>query len=203
MVGASLKLTEGAFHTGQGVSIFGSIGDSAPDRWGRILMRRAEANRAKDQNRLPSTLFEIDYLLGVNDEARQGALRFSLPEEENLFLAPRQKTIIPPLVDLPKLLSATERFIEETVARALNFFPNTKIYILKIFLRNFSNFLIISASFFRNYYVFIGNLAYFYLNLGHFAFNLHYIQLNQFNFIHSFQQIMANRLKKELRLYLY
>ncbi len=114
----ALNLTEGAFHTKQGINIFGAIGDSAPDRWGRVLMRRAETNRARSQNILPSTLLEIDYLLGVSDEARQGALRFSTPQDENIFLAPKQKTSIPPLVDLPNLLSATERFIEDNESAA-------------------------------------------------------------------------------------
>ncbi len=109
----ALQLTEGAFHTGQEMSLFGAIGDSAPDRWGRVLMRRAEAARAKEQNRVPRTLFEIDYLLGVNDEARQGALRFSVSPDESVFLSPKHKMSIPPLVDLPKLLSATERFIAD------------------------------------------------------------------------------------------
>ncbi len=109
----ALKLTEGSFHTGLGLSLFGGFGDSAPDRWGRVLMRRFEAAKAKEQNRTPKTLFEIDYLLGVNDEARQGALRFSVLPNENIFLSPKKKTSIPPLVDLPKLLSATERFIAD------------------------------------------------------------------------------------------
>lgn len=109
----ALKLTEGAFHTGQGIGLFGAIGDSAPDRWGRVLMRRGEASKAIEQNRAPRSLSEIDYLLGVNDEARQGALRFSISPDENVFLSPKQKTSIPPLVELPKLLSATERFIAD------------------------------------------------------------------------------------------
>ncbi len=109
----ALKLTEGAFHTGQGISLFGAIGDSAPDRWGRVLMRRAEVSKASVQNRASRSLFEIDYLLGVNDEARQGALRFSVAPEENVFLSPKEKTSIPPLIDLPKLLSATERFMAD------------------------------------------------------------------------------------------
>lgn len=109
----ALKLTEGAFHTGHGMSLFGAIGDSAPDRWGRVLMRRGEASKAKEQNRAPRTLFEIDYLLCVNDEARQGALRFSVSPNETVFLPPKQKISIPPLIDLPKLLSATERFIAD------------------------------------------------------------------------------------------
>lgn len=107
----ALQLTEGAFHTGLGMRIFGGFGDSAPDRWGRVLMRRFEAAKAKDQKRAPKTLFELDYLLGVNDEARQGALRFSVLPDETLFLSPQGQMSIPPLVDLPKLLSATERFM--------------------------------------------------------------------------------------------
>src|SRR5690348_13496899 len=46
----ALKLTEGAFHTNNNLSVFGAIGDSAPDRWGRVLMRRAEFIRAKIEN---------------------------------------------------------------------------------------------------------------------------------------------------------
>ncbi len=108
----ALQLTEGVFHTPQGKCLFGAIGDSAPDRWGRILMRREESMQAQLNNRAPRTLFESDYLLGVNDAARQGALRFSLPSQEEVFLAPISQTSIPPLVELPQLLSATERFMQ-------------------------------------------------------------------------------------------
>jgi len=113
----ALKLTEGSFHTVAGTSVFGAIGDSTPDRWGRALMRRAESIKAKKEKRSAVTLFEADYLLGVNDEARQGALRFSLELDNPIFLAAKDESSIPPLVNLPKLLSATERFLEadETV----------------------------------------------------------------------------------------
>lgn len=109
----ALNLSEGSFHTPQGISLFGAIGDSSPDRWGRVLMRRSEVLRAQKEERAPRTLFEIDYLLGVNDEARQGALRFSILPHEEIFLAEKNKVSIPLLVDLPKLLSATERFIDD------------------------------------------------------------------------------------------
>jgi len=109
----ALNLTEGSFHTGQETSLFGAIGDSAPDRWGRVLMRRAEALSAKEENRAPRTLFEDDYLLGVNDEARGGALRFSSTQDEDVFLSSKNKSSIPPLVELPKLFSATEKFIAD------------------------------------------------------------------------------------------
>ncbi len=108
----ALQLTKGAFHTQADQLLFGAIGDSAPDRWGRVLMRRAESARAKAAKEAPRTLLEADYLLGVNDEARQGALRFSLKPDGD-YLTPKDKTSIPPLIDLPKLLSATERYLND------------------------------------------------------------------------------------------
>jgi len=72
----ALKLGPGPFHTPADTPMFGAIGDSAPDRWGRALMRRMERRRAEREGRAPRTLQEIDYLLLVDDEARLGALRF-------------------------------------------------------------------------------------------------------------------------------
>ena len=114
----ALNLTEGSFHTKAGFNLFGAIGDSAPDRWGRMLMRRAQIAQDKANKTTPRTLSEIDYLLGVNDEARQGALRFSIAPQEKTFLAPNTKTAIPPLIDVPKLLTATENFINDKESAA-------------------------------------------------------------------------------------
>ena len=106
----ALKLGPGPFHTPSGKPLFGAIGDSAPDRWGRLLMRRAERRRAELQGETPRTVAEIDYLLMVDDEARQGALRFA-EREGGPFLAGQGPTRIPPLVELPRLLSAAERVL--------------------------------------------------------------------------------------------
>lgn len=92
------------------VPLFGSFGDSAPDTWGRVLMRRYENKLAKDENRSPRTLNEIDYLLYVNDIARQGALRFKT-DENGAFMFPSEIKSIPPIVDLAKLLAASEKII--------------------------------------------------------------------------------------------
>lgn len=92
------------------VPLFGSFGDSAPDTWGRVLMRRYENKLAKDENRAPRTLNEIDYLLYVNDVVRQGALRFKT-EENGDFLFPSEIKSIPPIVDLAKLLAASEKIV--------------------------------------------------------------------------------------------
>jgi len=59
----ALTLGPGSHHTGPGKALFGAIGDSAPDRWGRMLMRRAERRRAAKEGATPRTLLEIDCLL--------------------------------------------------------------------------------------------------------------------------------------------
>ena len=57
---------------------FGVFLDSMPDTWGRTLMKRREAQMAKAEGRAVRTLYDIDFLLGVYDESRMGALRFKL-----------------------------------------------------------------------------------------------------------------------------
>ena len=107
----ALKLGPGPFHTAADVPMFGAIGDSAPDRWGRTLMRRMERRRAERESSTPRTLSEMDYLLLVDDEVRQGALRFA-EHEGGPFLREDADKRVPPLIELPKLLSATERVLE-------------------------------------------------------------------------------------------
>ena len=105
-----LKLSAGTFHSAD-KSMFGAIGDSAPDRWGRVLMRRAANRRTQLEGQTARALMEMDYLLGVNDEARQGALRFAL-QEGGPYLS-SNTTPIPPFIDLPKLLSASDNVLNE------------------------------------------------------------------------------------------
>jgi len=108
----ALQLGPGPFHTQADNPMFGAIGDSAPDRWGRALMRRMERRQAERERRAPRTLQEIDYLMLVDDEARQGALRFA-ERENGPCLREEGAKRIPPLIELPKLLSAAERVVEE------------------------------------------------------------------------------------------
>jgi len=109
----ALKFGPGPYYSAYDKPLFGAIGDSAPDRWGRVLMRRAERRRAESLGETPRTLGEIDYLLMVDDEARQGALRFA-EREGSTFLAAHGPTKIPPLLELPRLLSAAEHVLSDT-----------------------------------------------------------------------------------------
>jgi serine/threonine-protein kinase HipA len=108
----ALQLGPGPFHTRADIPMFGAIGDSAPDRWGRALMRRMERRRAQREGATPRTLHEVDYLLLVDDEVREGALRFA-ETAGGPFLRQEDAKRIPPLIDLPRLLSAAERVIDD------------------------------------------------------------------------------------------
>ncbi|MFN5092827.1 MAG: type II toxin-antitoxin system HipA family toxin [Bacteroidota bacterium] len=87
-------------------SNFGLFLDSSPDRWGKLLMRRREAWQAKLDNREERTLFESDYLLGVFDGNRMGALRFKLSPEGD-FMNDQKKMATPPWTSLRELENAS------------------------------------------------------------------------------------------------
>jgi serine/threonine-protein kinase HipA len=106
-----LPLTRGGFAPSDGKTIHGSLGDSAPDTWGRRLMQRAERRQAEKEGRAVRTLMESDYLLGVSDETRLGALRFRRNGGE-VFLAETPRGI-PALVDLGRLLQCTDRILRD------------------------------------------------------------------------------------------
>jgi len=104
-----LPLARGAFHTGR--SLFNAFADTAPDRWGQTLMRRNERARARREKRQPRTLFTVDFMTLVDDETRLGALRFRDVAADG-FLSPTGRRV-PPVIELPRLLSATGRIVEE------------------------------------------------------------------------------------------
>ena len=81
-----LTLDAGPFFPKPDAGNFGVFLDSSPDRWGQTLMRRREALQAKDEKRVARTLYSWDFLLGVQDITRQGALRFRFPDSDT-FLA--------------------------------------------------------------------------------------------------------------------
>ena len=87
-------------------SNFGLFLDSAPDRWGRTLMRRREAINARQQDRKPRTLTEADYLMGVYDGNRMGALRFKFSKEGD-FMDNDRSLATPPWASIRELEHAS------------------------------------------------------------------------------------------------
>ena len=95
----SLPLRPGPQH---GRTLFGTMLDCGPDRWGRLLIERAVRKKVLTQK----PYRDIDYVLALDDSSRLGALRFR-QDEKSPFLAP---TIgkLPPLVRLQALLCASD-----------------------------------------------------------------------------------------------
>ena len=88
---------------------FGIFLDSSPDRWGRVLMQRRENVRARHQQRQPKSLREWDFLLGVHDETRLGALRFRAPNSD-IFIDSDNELAAPPITSIRELQAASLHF---------------------------------------------------------------------------------------------
>lgn len=88
---------------------FGIFLDSMPDTWGRTLMKRREAQVARENNVKPKTLYDIDFLLGVYDESRMGALRFKTDPEGD-FLDNNKTASTPPWSSIRELQNAAANF---------------------------------------------------------------------------------------------
>lgn len=98
----ALPLVSGAQHQNGLVRAFA---DSAPDRWGRNLIEKAERARAREESRAPRRLDDLDFLLGVSDDTRQGSLRYRLPGSPAFLGKPSR---VPRPVSLPELLRASD-----------------------------------------------------------------------------------------------
>jgi len=104
-----LFLYKGRQYPSMGKNLFGIFMDSSPDRWGRLLMKRREVINAHKENRQIQKLTDSDFLLGVHDSTRMGALRFKL-SQEGPFISHDKKLAQPPWTTLRELEQASLNF---------------------------------------------------------------------------------------------
>ncbi|MFO7567410.1 MAG: type II toxin-antitoxin system HipA family toxin [Enhygromyxa sp.] len=109
-----LQLHPGRMYPTQQGGLFGIFRDTAPDRWGRVLMERREALDAKQQKRRRRRLSEWDFLVGVSDVARLGALRLCETEPPHRYLDDRDHTV-PPFARLRELEAIARELSREGV----------------------------------------------------------------------------------------
>jgi serine/threonine-protein kinase HipA len=107
-----LFLSSGAQYASDEKTNFGVFLDSSPDRWGRMLMKRREAALARSENRAEIALRESDYLLGVFDGHRMGALRFK-EDPGGPFLNNNEDFAAPPWTSLKELEQISLRLEDE------------------------------------------------------------------------------------------
>ncbi len=107
-----LKLYAGPQYINDDKPNFGLFLDSSPDRWGRMLMERRESIMSRKTGQPKKRLMEFDFLLGVNDETRMGALRFKLDEEGD-FLSNQEDIKAPPFTSIRELEQASLRIEDD------------------------------------------------------------------------------------------
>jgi len=112
MIDPDLQFYSGAYYPRGDKPNFGVFLDSCPDRWGRVLMQRREAAIAKQEDRAVKKLLESDFLLGVFDGHRMGALRFKV-EEDGPFLNDNKEMAAPPWTSLRELEYACLKYEED------------------------------------------------------------------------------------------
>lgn len=115
MLDPRLELWTGEQHPPAQAKAFGIFLDSAPDRWGRVLMERREAAAAVRERRAVRALQDIDFLLGVQDVTRAGALRFRYVGTEP-FLDDAEQPV-PPVTSLRELAAVSARIEEPGVEK--------------------------------------------------------------------------------------
>ncbi len=96
-----LSLDDQPFFPKPDLGNFGIFLDSSPDRWGQTLMKRREALQAKDEKRPARTLYAWDFLIGVQDLTRQGALRFRIKDTDQFL--DNDQLAAPPIATLREL----------------------------------------------------------------------------------------------------
>ncbi|HKY50895.1 MAG TPA: type II toxin-antitoxin system HipA family toxin [Candidatus Limnocylindria bacterium] len=102
----SLILGSGEQRHGRG-RLHGIFSDAAPDRWGRKLLERREVVLASREGRRARALDEWDFLTGVNDATRMGALRLRSPSDGRFI--DDHPLAVPPRADLRDLAAAADR----------------------------------------------------------------------------------------------
>lgn len=114
MIDPDLQMFSGSYYPKDEKINFGVFLDSCPDRWGRVLMQRREAMIAKKEERKAKNLLESDFLLGVFDDHRMGALRFKL-DTGGPFLNNNKEMAVPPWTSLRELEQASLKFEEDDI----------------------------------------------------------------------------------------
>lgn len=110
MIDPLFPLMSGAQHC---PGLPGIFKDSSPDRWGRHLIKRAHREEALSTDAPMHDLDDVDYLIGVFDQTREGSLRFCEPGGSYLS----ESGPVPPLVQLPRLMHAARSVVTDEASR--------------------------------------------------------------------------------------
>ena len=106
------------FQYSQEEHVFGFVSDTLPDRWGRRLLERKEQTEAIEEKRPKRTLYSYDYLVGIDDYLRMGALRLK-KDPDGEFMNSDSRLIVPPLTSIKELTIAAQEYEKSDEANEL------------------------------------------------------------------------------------
>ena len=106
------------FQYSQEEHVFGFVSDTLPDRWGCQLLERKEQTDAIEEKRPKRTLYSYDYLVGIDDFLRMGALRLK-KDPDGEFLNSDGRLIVPPLTSIKELTIAAQEYEKSDEANEL------------------------------------------------------------------------------------
>jgi serine/threonine-protein kinase HipA len=98
---------------------FGIFLDSMPDTWGRTLMKRKVSIQALEEGKKPPVLYDVDFLLGVADACRMGAMRFKL-DQDGPFLNNDNRLPVPPWTSVGELQHIAHMVESDKMTKQLN-----------------------------------------------------------------------------------
>ncbi|MGV8881864.1 MAG: type II toxin-antitoxin system HipA family toxin [Rhodoglobus sp.] len=106
-ISPDLPLERGRQYAPESSTLFGVFSDAAPDEWGQRIIYAARTRAAKKAGERLSTVSEFDYLLGVSDASRMGALRLRDPASTTWLSSDDR---VANLHELPRILAAARRY---------------------------------------------------------------------------------------------
>ncbi|BDZ54735.1 type II toxin-antitoxin system HipA family toxin [Agromyces marinus] len=107
-ISPELPLVTGRVFTGEDRAMFGAFTDAAPDEWGQKIIQANHARKLQRDPSLPRKLGAFDFLLGVSDHTRMGALRFRPADEPSGWLA--EDSGVANMRDLSRVLDVARRY---------------------------------------------------------------------------------------------
>ncbi|GAA4668282.1 type II toxin-antitoxin system HipA family toxin [Frondihabitans cladoniiphilus] len=107
-ISPDLPLRAGRKYTEENSVLPGAFTDAAPDDWGQKLIRADHVRRRRHDEALPARLGDFDYLLGVSDHTRMGALRF---RTTGPWLS--SEVGVANLHDIPRIVDAAQRYEDD------------------------------------------------------------------------------------------
>lgn len=106
-ISPDLPLKPGRVYTAENQGIFGAFADASPDEWGQKIIEANHAVRVKKDPTLPRRIGDFDFLLGVSDLSRMGALRFRRSESSGWL---SDDPGVANLHELGRILAAAQRY---------------------------------------------------------------------------------------------